>query len=92
MILADKGYSGPNILKKKNKNKKKKPTKEQEKLNKEIDKHRIVVENVFARIKNWSICSHKFRCKATDTDATLAEHNEFWYIVASLCNLFTLVR
>lgn len=87
-IMADKGFKGldsqhPTCL----------PffddTKEiHQEFNNELAHYRIIVENVFAEIKKWKICSLPLSLKFSNINDALDRHNKLWTVVGAFTNMF----
>lgn len=93
-IVADKGYVGvaqyhPKIVLP-ILGEEKSLTNEEIAYNNEQKKHRIVVENVFAHIKKYNICSHVFRSPVSNVEISRKKHNEIWVICAGMVNEFVM--
>lgn len=52
--------------------------------------HRIIVENTFARIKDWRCCKETVRGNLKDEEKMLQEHYKRWVIVCGLINKYGL--
>lgn len=94
IILGDRGFQHYKVLSKSRVNAINKISKLDEK---EIDRKRIIIENVFAWFSRFNIISNKFRCKTFRSDSIdfndlLIKHNEIWIILAAIYNSFGLVR
>lgn len=61
----------------------------EEEYNNELAVIRIVVENVFAHIKRYNICSHVFRGIGT-LDKVLERHDKIWTVVGAIVNMYDM--
>lgn len=63
---------------------------ELKKFNKEVAKHRTVVENVFSHIKGWKVCDQRLRIAGllADPDKLLHWHDKIWRICAGFVNRY----
>ena len=95
-ILADNGFSGDFVITKHRKNKFKPFTSQQIADNLEIDKYRIIIENLIGWCSNYAICNHQWRVKwctrISGVERMLDIHHENWTIVVGLLNKYTSVR
>jgi len=88
-ILADAGYVTPvgyeNFICCKKRPRGGELTHDEELFNTSIAKHRIVVENVFASIKKWKICSDIIRLPVHEAEQL---HHQVWVIASGLHNIY----
>ena len=57
-------------------------------FNNQLAHYRIIVENLFAAIKKWKICSNVLNIKFTNLNDAVDYHNKLWKIVGYLVNRF----
>lgn len=62
---------------------------DEKEFNNEFSGYRTVVENVFAHIKQWSICKQPFRGR-TSIDNITQEHHMIWAVCAGFVNRYTV--
>lgn len=95
-ILADKGFSGENVIRKHTKYSGVPLTEMQKAENREIDEHRIIIENVFGWCKKFAICGDNLRVKSfrgcSGSSRLLQMHNGIWRIVLAVYNSYSSVR
>lgn len=95
-ILTDKGFTAANVVRKHSKYKGVRLSDMQRRENREVDKHRIIIENVFGWCTKFAICGEKLRVKSfqgrSGARRLLNYHNEVWTIVCGVYNCFSSVR
>ncbi len=52
--------------------------------------HRIIVENIFAKIKDWRCCKETVRGSLKDEEKMLQQHYKRWVIICGLINKYKL--
>ena len=57
-------------------------------FNHELSHYRIIVENVFAQIKKWKICSFPLNLKFKNMRDALEKHDKIWRTIAFFTNKF----
>lgn len=95
-ILADKGFSGEYVVTKHRNYKHRPLTPIQNAENNEIDKYRIIIENVIGWCSKYAICNDQWRIKSMTSKSGVERmttmHHEYWTIVAGILNKYSTVR
>jgi hypothetical protein len=91
-LLADKGFAKSDIVLTKHRKRRghRRFSDQEKEENALIDKHRIIIENFFARAGKWAICRLPFRAKSTSGRKPPIE--EWWTCITGLFNRFFVLR